>query len=103
MRISVKTDNNWTKIRISLEIGEEMFGSSKLKTISKIPIIPMKPNTYIEMENEKQDDQFATIDGKKRPKTTLRVICFVFGDTLGQIFSMTDKCPMINDRLFVIL
>ena len=38
----------------------------------------MKPNTYIEMENEKQDDQFATIHGKKRPKTILQVIFFVF-------------------------
>ena len=55
-----------------------MLGSSKLKTISKIPIIPMKPNTYIEMENEKQDDQFATIDGKKSLKTKLGVIFFYF-------------------------
>ena len=47
-----------------LEISEEMLGSTKLKTISNIPIMPMKPNTYIEMENEKPDEDFSIIQGK---------------------------------------
>ena len=40
-----------------------MLGSTKLKTISNIPIMPIKPNTYIEMENEKPDEDFSIIQG----------------------------------------
>ena len=47
------------------EISEEMLGSTKLKTISNIPIMPMKPNTYIEMENEKPDDDFTIVQGEQ--------------------------------------
>ena len=38
-----------------------MFGSDKLKQISNIPIMQIKPNTYVEMENEKQEND---INGK---------------------------------------
>ena len=31
--------------------------------------MPMKPNTYIEMENEKPDDEFTVIHGKNRAVT----------------------------------
>ena len=41
-----------------------MLGSTKLKTISNIPIMPMKSNTYIEMENEKPEDNYTMIQGK---------------------------------------
>lgn len=42
-----------------------MLGSTKLKTISNIPIMPMKPNTYIEMENEKPDEDFTIVQGEQ--------------------------------------
>ena len=52
-----------------------MLGSTKLKTISNIPIMPMKPNTYIEMENEKPDDEFTIVQGETWSQIVVFVAC----------------------------